>query len=499
MRMMRLFMCLAILLVACTSPVLPVATPTPKIATAVDDLAVFRQALITTHQNDLALIDRPTRYTVNLKYDPATPSLNGTHQVEYTNRQNQPLNEIYFRLFANAPDSGGKIVVVNLNVDGAPVAPELKIQDTALRVPLAKPLAPNATARIYFEWTLTVPRNSKTHYADFGAYESVTTLPSVLPLIPPYGTQGWHIELPPDYGDLVYADMSFFDVTLTAPTKLTAITSGTTIDARANSDGTTTYRIVGAPMRDFDLNFSEQLQKVSATVGETTIHSWHEPADAEAGKKALQFATDAFKVYTARFGEYPYRELDVIETPTTAGGIEYPGVIVIARSLYREGRQRDFFEFATVHEVAHQWWYALVGNDQVNSPWVDEALAQYSSLIYYEDLRGGNAGANIVKQIFQAPYERAKKEGRDASVNQPVAAYDEQAYGEIVYGKGPLFFDAIRKKMGDEVFFKFLKTYFEKFRYKAATPEDVIATAEQVYGSSLRAEYQQWILSGAAK
>ncbi|MBI5301238.1 MAG: M1 family metallopeptidase [Chloroflexi bacterium] len=497
MRPLRFLLFFAIFLVACATPAAPTPPPDPKLAIAVDDLAIFRHALLPSHQNDLALIDRPTRYELNLRYDAATPSLSGTQETLYTNRTTKPLNEIYFRLFANYPDSGGKIVVSNMTIGDALVTPTLQVSDTALRAPLANPLAPNAAARVRFEWTLTIPRNSKAHYSDFGLFDNVTTLPSAIPLIPAYDAAGWHIELPPAYGDLVYAEMALFDVTLTAPTAMTVIASGTTIDTRANNDGTTTWHLVGAPMRDFDINLTERLQKTSATVGETTIHSWHEPTDAESGKQALQFATDAFKVFTTRFGAYPYRELDVIETPTTAGGIEYPGVIVIARGLYRETRQRDFFEFATAHEISHQWWYALVGNDQVNAPWVDEALAQYSSLLYYEDLRGANAGPNIVKQVFQGPYERAKKEGRDAAVNQPVSAFNEQGYGEIVYGKAPLFYDAIRKKMGDDAFFKFLRTYFERFRYRVATPEDVIRMAEEVAGASLRAEYQQWILSGA--
>ncbi|MCI0478047.1 MAG: hypothetical protein L0Y55_17525, partial [Anaerolineales bacterium] len=145
-------------------------------------------------------------------------------------------------------------------------------------------------------------------------------------------------------------------------------------------------------------------------------------------------------------------------------------------------------------EIAHQWWYNLVGNDQVNYPWVDEALAQYSEVIYTEDLRGKAAAQRIVRGYFGEVYKRVQAEKRDAAVNQPVAAFTESSYSEIVYGKGPLFFDAIRQKMGDENFFAFLKTYAERYRYKVAFPEDVLKTAEEVCACSLRAEYQQWIL-----
>ena len=495
LRMVRLWIIVLGLTTACNL-VAPIAqTPAPTVA--VDDLALYHPALIAGNQSDLARLDRPTRYDLTLTYDPATPTLSGSEDARYFNRQSVPLNEMYFRLFANYPDSGGKIAVSTLAVDGAPASFALEAQETALRVLLPQPLAPNAAVKLHLDFTVTIPRNAKTHYADFTANDSVTTLPSVYPLIPAYDTKGWHIEIPPPYGDLVYADASLYAVTMTVPTTMTVIASGSTVGTIDNGNGTTTWRIVGAPMRDFDLNVTAQLQKASATVGETTVNAWYEPADVETGKKALKFATDALRVFQNRFGAYPYRELDVVETPTAAGGIEYPGIVVIGRNLYKSARDAQFFEFATVHEVSHQWWYGMVGDDQVNQPWVDESLAQYSSLIYFEDSYGAVARQTILRDAFQGPYNRAKSAGRDMPVNLPVAAYDESNYSAIVYDKGPLFYDALRAKMGDALFFKFLRTYFDRYRYKIATGDDILRTAEDVLGASLQSEWKQWILSPA--
>ncbi len=498
LKKLRLWLLVLVVVAACN----PIAAPTPTLAPTpapVDDLAIYRAALTSAAQNDLALIDHPTRYNLTLTYDPATPALSGSEDVFYSNRQSMPLNEIYFRLFANYPDSGGKINVTRLMVDGTAATPTLEVQNTALRVPLDKPLAPNTSANLHIEFVVTIPRNSKTHYADFTANDSIVTLPTVYPLIPAFDAKGWHIELPPAYGDLVYVDVSLYAVTMTVPSNIIVIASGSTTEVRDNGNGTATWHLVGAPMRDFDFNLTSQLHKTSAVVGETTINAWFESADAEGGKKALQVATDSLRIFQNRFGAYPYRELDVVETPTTAGGIEYPGIVVIGRNLYHDNRSQEFFEYAIAHEVAHQWWYGVVGDDQVNYPWVDEALAQYSMLIYVEEIKGVGAAQGVLRGYFQGLYNRAKNEGRDAAVNQPVAAFNESDYASIVYGKGPLFYDAIRKKMGDDKFFKFLKTYFERYRYKIAFPDDVLKTAEQLYGGSLREEYQQWITSPAGK
>jgi hypothetical protein len=492
MRMPLLRTLLLIFLTACTFA--PVATRTPTPAPTADALGEYRRALNAASQNDLALVDRATRYDLTLTYTAEPPTLAGNQRVVYTNRQSAPLGEIYFRLFANYPDYGARIVVRNVMVNGAAVVPILEARETALRVPLAQPLAPNDSLEVRLDFVLTIPRVTNSRYADFGASDAVTLLPSFYPLIPAYDARGWHIEIPPPYGDLIYADAAFYAVTLTAPSALMLIASGTVIDARVNGDGTTTTKIVGAPMRDFDLNLTTRLQKSSETLDGIVVNSYYEPAHAEMGKQALRFALDALRVFQARFGAYPYAEFDLVEAPITALGIEYPGVIVLAQSMYENTRQLQTLEFVVAHEIAHQWWYNLVGNDQVNHPWVDEALAQYSEVIYTEELHGAATAQQIVRRYFGDVYKRVVAEKRDAVVNQPVAAFTERSYGEIVYGKGPLFFDAIRKTMGDEKFFAFLKTYATRYRYRVAFPEDVLNTAEQVCACSLRAEYQQWIL-----
>jgi aminopeptidase N len=181
-----------------------------------------------------------------------------------------------------------------------------------------------------------------------------------------------------------------------------------------------------------------------------------------------------------------------LATPTLAGGIEYPGLVVIAERLYDQ--QGGFFEFATVHEVAHQWWYSLVGNDQLDDPWLDEALAQYTSLLYYEDRYGDEAAQAVLQSAFQGPYRRIQEDKQDMAVGLPVDAYSEGLYGAVVYAKGPLFFDALRQEVGDEVFQEILRTYFEKHRYGVAYPVDLVAVAEETSGQDLDALYDQWIL-----
>ena len=80
---------------------------------------------------------------------------------------------------------------------------------------------------------------------------------------------------------------------------------------------------------------------------------------------------------------YAIRSYYVAEANFYIGGMEYPGMVMIDDSYYTSGYQ-DIMEMLIVHEAAHQWWYAQVGNDQIAEPWLDEALATFSERVYYE-------------------------------------------------------------------------------------------------------------------
>jgi len=136
-----------------------------------------------------------------------------------------------------------------------------------------------------------------------------------------------------------------------------------------------------------------------------------------------------------------------------------------------------------------------VGSDQVDEPWLDEALTNYSALIYFEDMHGKETAKTILERYFEEPYQRAIEEGRDAVVAQPVAAFSPEDYGLIVYAKGALFFHALRQEVSDEVYFEIMRRYLEEHKYKIATPESFLAVAEAVAGRSLRGIYRHWILS----
>jgi aminopeptidase N len=102
-------------------------------------------------------------------------------------------------------------------------------------------------------------------------------------------------------------------------------------------------------------------------------------------------------------------------------------------------------EWLVAHEVAHQWWFGVVGGDQIDEPWLDEALTQYSTMLYYEKAYGAVRATRILQGRFIQTHQNLAREGRDMPAGLPVSAYGPDLYWQVVYDKGALYFHGLRQ------------------------------------------------------
>ncbi len=241
---------------------------------------------------------------------------------------------------------------------------------------------------------------------------------------------------------------------------------------------------------------------ISETVGETTINSYAFPEREEGAKLALKVATDALRSYNERFGIYPYTEFDVLSTPMRALGMEYPGVVVQALALYDPDKQVSglpspiMLESTVAHEVAHQWFYNTVGNDQVDEPWLDEAIVQYLTGLYYEDTHGKRA-AQDYRGSWDGRWNQVDR--ADIPIGLPSAAYARNEYSPIVYGRGPIFVAALAKEMGQKPFDEFLRDYYQSHKWDIGTSETFRQLAEQHCQCDLTALFEEWVYEKCGK
>ena len=400
----------------------------------------YAAGLVSGEQATLEQRPGASIYHIDLSISDDLTRLDGREEVRYTNTEDVPLDEIHFRLFPNIQD--GSVVISNLTVDGQAVPASYAVENSDLIVPLAQPLQPGEQIVIGMDFRVDVPTESGGNYGIFARVDDILTPAHFYPMIAVYDDEGWNVELTPPAGDPTYADASYFLVRINAPAGQTIVASGSEI-GREEQDGRQQITIAAGPVRDFYFAASDRYEMVSETVGETTVNAYTTSDLTEENALALGYATDALRIFNERYGEYPYTELDVVGTPTLAGGVEYPGLVVVALSIYDPDLQ--FFESATAHEVGHQWFYNMVGNDQLDDPWLDESLTQWATMMYYYDVYG-QAGYDGSRQGMDSRWARVDYE--DIPIGMPVANYHDNEYGAIVYGRGPLFFEALRDEMG---------------------------------------------------
>ena len=497
------FLGLCLVLVACsvpTPPATPTSTPVPDIFdTPWDDLSLFKNGLIQSQQSVLSQLTKASVYHLEFNIAEDLYHLTGREEVRYTNAEEVPLDQVQLRLFPNI--LGGEMTTSNVEVDGEAVTPEFDLQNSLLIVPFASPLERGQSVTLSMDFAVTVPQSVELNYGVLAYFDNVLALAHAYPMICVYDDEGWNAEIPPQSGDVTYADESFYVVKVTAPKDLTLVTTGQTLDSN-KSGQTQTLTVASGPARDFYLAASPNYTKLSQTFGEVTINSYAPEQFKKGAQMALEVASRAIKDYGGRYAPFPYTEYDIVSTPTLALGIEYPGMVAIASRIYdvdsdyRGTPVRIYLEATVAHETGHQWFYSLVGDDQLDDPWLDEALSQFATLQYYTEEYGESGASGF----------RDSLEGRWASVNNekipiglPVAAYSDQEYGAIVYGRGPLFFVALRDKMGTESFDSFIKDYVQTLSWKISTPQILQSLAEKHCACDLQEIFNAWVYPSSDK
>ena len=459
---------------------------TPPAAREADQAA----ALLPPFQGDLALLGQATQYAITATLLEDERLILGQASIRYTNTEAVPLDALVLRLYPNLMGPGAGLDLEAVWVDGRAVQPDLRQEASVARLPLAPPLSPGQGLTLTLAFRTQVSPEPSRGYGAFGVHEGTWTLAGFYPLVAVYDETGWNEEIPPEHGDMVYSDMAFYRVVWEAPEGYVLASTGSVVE-EAEKDGHRVWTLVSGPAREFNLALSRDYQVATwdAPSG-TRLRSFYFPAHAAVGQAVLDYARKAFRLYEDLFGPYPYRELDLAEAGVGAAGIEYPGLILVAEGLY--ARADPFTEFVVAHEMAHQWWYNLVGNDQVDEPWLDEALANYSTVLYFERIHGPEE-AGAILATFRQRYENLVREGRDAAVAQPSGAFPRADYGVLVYQKGALFLDALRSAVGDEAFLAILRQYGAQYRYRIARGQDFLRVAEGVSGKDLGPLYHQWL------
>lgn len=435
-----------------------------------DDIALDTSGGGTTPPADSTRTPAAPAYTVSLSSNSTGTVWNGHESVSFTNASATALNEVYLRLWDNHHGSCDAMPIQVGNVTGG-TAGALSVACTALKIDLPALLAQGRSATIGFDLGITVPSGSD-RFGHDGAFNFIG---NALPVLAVRDSAGWHLDPYTDNGESFYSLAADFKVTLDHPSGLLVPATGTSTDTPGSS-GRTVTTATAAEVRDFAWA-AGPFSKISGTSpGGVAVNVYSVSGISSASAQSmLSTAKSAVDTHAARFGAYPYGELDaVIDNTYWFGGMEYPGFVLDLVSTT-----------ALTHEIGHQWWYGIVGDDEYNSPWLDEAFTDYAT-----DLAQGITGTNCWNSVSWA--SGAEK------ITNSMAYWDAHSsrYSTVVYGYGKCALHDLRRLIGDSTMTKLLKDYATAHWYGVSTTAEFKAAAQAATGTDLTSFWSRHRIDG---
>ena len=412
-----------------------------------------------------------TAYTMDVNLSYAEHRLDVRQQIDYTNVTSTTLSDLMLNVHSNRSKGTFTLNDVKVDVDGEMVQPEIFPLDVTLKVVLPNELPPDEHVTLYLSYTLSLPRieaDAQFSDASFGYSKRAISLGNWYPVMAPYRQdKGWYTLSYFPVGDPYVTDVADYHVAITATQGV--IVAGTGAETHTGNR----WHYEAQRARSFALAASDAYLIETASVGNQVVRSYYYPGNETAGRAALDTAAKAIELFTELYGSYPYSTFRLCETEF-AGGLEFSGLTFLGSTVYDQydGTGRTGLIPLTAHEVSHQWFYGLVGNDQVGEPWLDEALAEYSSYLYYERYLPGDKEWWWETEIQQ--YAPAGK------IDMLIYQFRNNSdYMNAVYRRGAEFIQDLRETMGDPAFLAFLKEYAQRYAYQLATSRDFFTLIQE--------------------
>ncbi len=537
---------LSLLFLGCKAP--PSAQPRTQAAKA-EEAAKAAKAAKSFHPSVAQILDAGLRkhvdrarfeaaplYRIELELNERLHTYRGTQRLSWRNPSSKPVQALHFLLYPNdkaLTEAGGRnLDVRRARVGGAegvasgagPAEVQFTVAGDHLEVRLASPLAPGASLEVELDFEGVIYRlptlleatehetlaelvrmavgqlEPKGGYGVFSVGEGIVSMALWHPVLVALTEEGWDLEAPGKVGDISHFPVANYAVEVKG---LEANTQVATTGVRLEG-----HRYVAAAVREFTLQLSKRYESMEARVGDVRVRSWFRDESAVVGERALRYARRALKIFERLYGPYPYPELELAEAPLRGGaaGVEFPGLVTLGHVFYRDKGPLDFanhpytkdtFEFVVAHEVAHQWWAAVVGSNSKRHPFVDEALANHAAIRYFEEAHGAQAAERQRDLQLRLAWQLARMSGaKDRPVDLRTKDFDSMMeYAATVYAKGGLFFDALRAQIGPAAFDAGLRSYYSKQAFEVAEPSQLLEalTRDAKDPAGARALADRWL------
>ena len=346
-----------------------------------------------------------------------------------------------------------------------------------------------------------------------------------------FDKDGWHVMPYLNQGEF-YSEFGAFDVKITVPKNYVLAATGNRIDANEEEEwlmqkAEETQRMIAEKRYSFDLSFP-QSDKGCKTIRfkQTRVHDFAWFADkrfhvlkgsvnlTESGKsvytwafftnqkpqlwsRAIEYLNDATLFYSKYNGDYPHEQITAVDgTISAGGGMEYPNITII-------GTCSDDLSLETsiMHEVGHNWFYGILGSNERQYPFMDEGLNSFYEMRYLQEKYPKNTLASVLgrdssfrflglnKLKYQYQYEFSYLLSARKNLDQPIFLsanhFTNYNYGAMVYSKSALAFNYLMRYVGQDMFDKAMKQYYQEWKFKHPSPTDLIQILQTHFKADL--------------
>ncbi len=442
---------------------------------------------------------KATRYDIEVAL--TDNFLSGKETITYYNDTETALSELKFNLFANAFRKDAEFSPVGAQHTAQSYYNGLSYGDITinavkcgdedaeftvggqdmniLTVKLDKEIYPEESVQVYIDFTVKLANVvSRT-----GINQSTVNLANFYPILCARDDNGFYECVYYSTGDPFYSDCADYKVTLTVDESYVVASSGkTTLVEDKGGRKAHTFEIESA--RSFALVLSKNFQTINYDCdGIEIIYYYY---DDQTPRNSMEYAKKSLIYFENTFGEYPYQTYSVVQTEFVQGGMEFPALVMISDDL-----ETNAYGEVIVHETAHQWWQTVVGNNEIEHGFLDEGLAEYSVVLFYENHPEYNMTRQALIQSAEQTYKVfcSVSDKLFGKVNTVMLRSlkdftSEYEYVNMAYIKPCIMYDTLRKTTGEEKFFKGLKRYYESYKFENATPDDLVGVYEKIGADS---------------
>lgn len=289
------------------------------------------------------------------------------------------------------------------------------------------------------------------------------------------------------------ADKASVEFIVTAPDHYTVIANGLKTEEKAlpNKQKTTHWKETAVlPTKVMVIGVADFAIDHTGDVNSIPVYSYVFPQNKDAGVKSYSIAKEILPFFIKQIGPYPYKKLANVQSKTIFGGMENASAIF----YFENSVNSAGIEELMAHEIAHQWFGNSVSEKNWPNLWLSEGFATYMTNYYLENKYGQDA---LKKRMISQRNKILDFEKKRLTPVVDTTVKDDymQLLNANSYEKGGWVLHMLRRKIGDDAFWKGVRAYYEKYKSSNANTDDLRKVMEQASGQDLQVFFKQWLLT----